>query len=53
MLLLSASLTLLMGCLEAIAVVFNVAELVAVVAIYVSEVPPRRLHKDTESSDTS
>ena len=49
----SASLILLMDCLKVGAVVLIVAELVAVVAIYVAEVPPRRLHGDAASRDTS
>ena len=49
----SASLFLLMGCLNVGAVIRIVAELVAVVAIYVAEVPPRRLHGDATSHDTS
>ena len=40
----SASLILLMGCLTTGAVVLIVVELEAVVAIYVAEVPPGRLH---------
>ena len=49
---LSASLILLMGCLKVGAVVLIVAKLVAVVAIDVAEVSPRRLHGDTASYDT-
>ena len=49
----SASLILLMGCLKVGAVVLIVTELVAVVVIYVSEVSPRRLHGDASSRDTS
>ena len=49
----SASLVLLMVCLKLGAVFLIAAELVAVVAIYVAEVPPRRLHGDAASRDTS
>ena len=49
----SASLILLMDCLKLGAVFLIVAELVAVVSIYVAEVPPRRLHGDAASRDTS
>ena len=47
------SLILLMNCLQVVAVILIVAELVAVVAIYVAEVPPCRLHGDAASRDTS
>ena len=50
---LSASPILLMSCLEFGAVVLIVAKLVAVVTIYLAEVPPRRLHSDAASRDTS
>ena len=50
---LSASLILLMDCLKLGAVVLVVAELVAVVAIFVAEVWPHRLHGDASSGDTS
>ena len=49
----SASSTLVMGCLEVGAVVLVVAELVAVVTIYLPEVSPRRLHGDATFRDTS
>ena len=49
----SASLILLTSCLNVGAVVLIVAKLVAVVAIYVAEVSPRRLHGDVASRDTS
>ena len=42
-----------MGCLGVGAVILIVAELVAVVKIYFAEVPPRRLHGDAASRDTS
>ena len=48
----SASLILLMNCLKVGAVVLIAAEFVAVVAIYVAEVPPRRPHGDAASRDT-
>ena len=48
-----ASLILLAGCLTISAVVLIVAELVVVVEIYVAGVPPRRLHDDAASRDTS
>ena len=50
---LSASPILLMGCLQVGAVCLIVAELVTVVAIYVAEVPPRRLHGDAATHNTS
>ena len=50
---LSASLILVMGCVEVGAVVLLVAQLVAVVTICLAEVPPRRLHGDATSRDTS
>ena len=50
---LSASPILVMGCLEVGAVVLIMAELVAVVTIYFAEVPPRRLHGNATSRDTS
>ena len=50
---LSASPILVMGCLVAGAVVLIMAELVAVVTIYFAEVPPRRLHGNATSRDTS
>ena len=50
---LSASLILVMGCLEVGAVVLIVAELVAVVTLYFAEVSPRRLHDDAATRDTS
>ena len=49
----SATLILLMDRLNVGAVVLTVAELVAVVAICVAEVPFRRLHGDASSGDTS
>ena len=50
---LSASLILLTDCLKVGAVVLIVAELIAVVvAIYIAEVPLRRLLGDTASRDT-
>ena len=49
----SASLILQMDCLQVGAVFLIVAKLVAVVAIYVTEVPPRRLLGDATSRDTS
>ena len=50
-----ASLILLMDCLKVGAVVLTalVVELVTVVEIYVAEVPPRFLHGDAVSRDTS
>ena len=48
-----APLVLLMDCLKVGAVVLIVAELVAVVAIYVAQIQPRRLHGDAASHDTS
>ena len=50
---LSASPILLMSCHKISAVVLIVAELVAVVTIYLAEIPPRRLHGDAASRDTS
>ena len=50
---LSASLVLLTDCHEVGEFVLIVAELVAVVAIYVAEVPLRHLHGDNASRDTS
>ena len=50
---LSASLILRTDCVKIGAVVRIVAELVAVVAIYAAEVPPRRLHGDAASRDIS
>ena len=50
---LSASPILVMGCLEVGAVVLIVAELVEVVTFYLAEVPPRHLHGDATSRDTS
>ena len=41
------------GLLEAGAVVLMLAERVAVVTIYFAEVPPRRLHGNATSRDTS
>ena len=41
------------GLLEVGAVVLIMAELVAVVTIYFAEVPPRRLHGNATSRDTS
>ena len=49
----SPSLILLTDCLKVGTVVLIVAELVAVVAIYVAEVSPRRLHDNAASRDTS
>ena len=49
----SASPILVMGCLEVGAVVLIMAELLAVVTIYFAEVPPRRLHGNDTSRDTS
>ena len=49
----SASLILLMDCLKLGAVVLVVAELVVVMAVYVAEVWPYRLHGDAASRDTS
>ena len=46
---LSASSILAMSCLEVGSVVLVVAELVAVVTIYLAEVSPRRLHGDATS----
>ena len=50
---LSASPILVMDCLEVGAVVRVMAELVVVVTIYFAEVPPRRLHGNDLSRDTS
>ena len=50
---LSASPILVMGCLEVGAVVLIMAELVAEVKMYFAEVPPRRLHGNATSRDTS
>ena len=50
---LPASLILLTDCLEVGAVILIVTKLVAVVAICVAEVLPRRLHGDAASRDTS
>ena len=50
---LSALPILVMSCLEVDAVVFIMAELVAVVTIYFAEVPPRRLHGNATPRDTS
>ena len=50
---LSAPTILLMSCLKINAVVLIVAEFVAVVTIYLAEVPPRRLHGDAASRYTS
>ena len=49
----SASLILLMDCLKLDAVVLVVTELVVVMAVYVVEVWPYRLHGDAASRDTS
>ena len=49
----SALLILLMSCFKAGTVVLIVAELDAVVVIYDAEAPPRRLHGDAASCDTS
>ena len=49
----SASLILLIGCLKLGAIVLVVAELVVVMAIYVAEVWPYRLHGDAAFRDTS
>ena len=49
----SASLILLMDYAKVGTVVLIMAELVALVAIYVAEVSPRRLHGDAASRDTS
>ena len=49
----SALLILLMDSLKIGTVVPTVAELVAVVAIDVAEISPRRLHGDAASRDTS
>ena len=49
----SASLVLLMDYLKLGAVVLVVAELVLVMAVYVAEVWPYRLHGDAASRDTS
>ena len=51
--LLFASPILVMDFLEVDAVVLIVAELVAVVTIYLAEVPPRRLHGDATFRNTS
>ena len=50
---LSASPIRVMYCLDVGAVVLIVAKLVAVVTIHLTEVPPRRLHGDATSRDTS
>ena len=50
---LSASLILLTDYLDVGAVVLIVAKLVAIVIICVAKVPPRHLHSDTASRDTS
>ena len=50
---LSASPILVMGYLEVGVVVLIVVELAAVVLIHFAEVPPRRLHGDAASRDTS
>ena len=50
---LSASPILVMGCLEVGAVVLIMDELVSVVTIDFGEVPPRRLHGNATSRDTS
>ena len=47
-----ASLILVMGCLEVGSFVLIVAELVALVTIYLAEVSPRRPHGDAASRDT-
>ena len=44
---------LVMGCLEVDPVVLIVAELVAVMTVCFAEVPPRCLHGDASSRDTS
>ena len=44
---------LLTNCLEVSVVVLVVVKRVAVVTIYLAEVPPRRLHGDAASRDTS
>ena len=49
----SASPILVMDCLEVGAIVLVVAELVAVVTIYLAEVSPRLLHGDATSRDIS
>ena len=49
----SASPILLMSCLNVIVVVLIVAKIVALVAIYVAEVPPHRLHGDDASRNIS
>ena len=49
----SASLILLMDCLKLGAVVLVVTELDVVMAVYVAEVWPYRLHDDAASRDTS
>ena len=49
----SASLVLLMDCLQVGTVILIVARLVAVVATYVAEVPPSCLHGDAASRDNS
>ena len=49
----SASLILLMDCLKLGTIFLIVAELVAVVAIYVAKASSRRLHGDAASHDTS
>ena len=50
---LSVSPILVISCLEVDAVVLKVAELVAVVTIYLAEVPFRRLNGDAASHDIS
>ena len=49
----SASLILLLDCLKVSAGIPIVVEVVTVVALYVTEVPPRRLHGDAVPHDTS
>ena len=49
----SASLILSMDCLKIGVVFLIVAELVAVVSIYVAKVSPRRLHGDSASRGAS
>ena len=51
--LMSASLILLMDCPKGGAVVFIAAEPLVQVKLYAAEVPPRRLHDDAASRDTS
>ena len=50
---LSASLSVLMGCLKVGAVILIVDELVAVVAVFIAGVPPRRLHGDASPPTSS